>query len=110
MNLGIILNQPCVNNYLKELSRVQRVAKVDNGLQEKHKCLQLPIKKQEEDIAMDKERCDTCTCYECACDECTCECHEEAEATAKYNSLVNSTDYEGHWLNDSADVAEKGND
>ena len=49
-------------------------------------------------------------CYECACDECTCECHEEAEATAKYNSLVNSTDYEGHWLHNSADVAEKGND
>jgi hypothetical protein len=89
---------------------VREVAKVDNGLPEKHRWLHSPTKQQEEDIAMDKERCDTCTCYKCDCDECTCECHEEAEATAKYNSLVNSTDYEGHWLHDSADVAERGND
>jgi hypothetical protein len=63
-----------------------------------------------EETPIKTECCDTCTCYECDCDECTCECHEEAEATAKYNSLVNSTDYEGHWLHDSADVAERGND
>jgi hypothetical protein len=58
-------------------------------------------------MTKEQKKCDTCTCYECDCEECTCTCHEE---TAKYNSLVNSTDYEGHWLNDSADVAERGND
>jgi hypothetical protein len=68
------------------------------------------VKSKPKSKVNESKRCDTCTCYECACDECTCECHEEAEATAKYNSLVNSTDYEGHWLHDSADVAERGND
>jgi hypothetical protein len=29
---------------------------------------------------VDKQKCDTCTCYECDCDECTCECHEETLA------------------------------
>ena len=80
MSLGIILSQPCVNHYLKRLNEVQRVAKLDSGLQEKHRCLPYNIKKQEEDIAMPKERCDTCTCYECDCEECTCECHEETLA------------------------------
>mgnify|MGYP003625181202 FL=1 len=28
---------------------------------------------------MQKDRCETCTCYECDCEECTCECHEEQE-------------------------------
>ena len=47
----------------------------------KAQMLAVAIKKQEEDIAMDKkERCDTCTCYECDCEECTCECHEETLA------------------------------
>jgi hypothetical protein len=110
MNLGITPSLHYVRTYSTVLKQVVREVLPVNGQPEKHRWWLKPIKQQEEDIAMDKEKCDTCTCYECACDECTCECHEEAEATAKYNSLVNSTDYEGHWLNDSADVAEKGND
>ena len=81
MNLGITPSLHYGRAYSIVLKQVVREVLPVNGQPEKHRCLPLPIKKQEEDIAMDKkERCDTCTCYECDCEECTCECHEETLA------------------------------
>ena len=74
MSLGIILNQPCVNAYLKRLKPVQRVASPDNGQQEKHRCWRKLTKPQVEDIV---DKCETCECYECEEEECTCQCHTE---------------------------------
>jgi hypothetical protein len=54
MSLGIILSQPCVNDYLRRLKPVQRVASLDNGQQEKHRCWQENTKQQVEDTSNDE--------------------------------------------------------
>ena len=80
MQLGITPNLHYGRTYSTVLKQVVREVLPVNGQPEKHRWWLKPTKQQEEDIAMPKEKCDTCTCYECDCDECTCECHEETVA------------------------------
>jgi len=102
MQLGIT---PSLH-YVRTYSTVVREVLPVNGQPEKHRWWLKPTKQRVEDI-VDKQRCDTCTCYECDCDECTCECHEEV---VKHNLLVNSTDYESPLFRDTIRIAERGND
>ena len=76
----ITLNQPCVRKYSTESKQVVREVLPLNGVQEKHRWLHQPIKKQVEDTVDNEKKCATCECYECDCEECNCECHEEVVA------------------------------
>ena len=80
MQLGITPNLHYVRTYSTVSKQVVREVLPVNGQPEKHRWWLKPTKQQEEDIAMPKEKCDTCTCCECDCEECTCECHEETLA------------------------------
>ena len=79
MLLGITPNLHYVRTYATESKQVVKGVLPVNGVQEKHKWLHQPIKKQVVDIVDKEKRCDTCECYDCDCEECNCECHETEE-------------------------------